>query len=217
MSTLGSRATLHESDQVEDFQYIVNSLGGICHIRLVDGSYHLTYQIPYVLGNKDTVTVSDRLLLKINRIDSISMVPSQCIAVDNEFHTFLAGDFITTHNTTVFMEYLSLFLGVFHNLPGFGDVEGMIYISDSMDNGVKSARKNIEYRYNNSDFLLEWIPEAKFTDNYIEFINKSGQRLGIKMFCINCLRVLRYSVRPVLAVLDDLIASDADASSQYYG
>lgn len=46
----------------------------------------------------------------------------------------------------------------------------------------KSARKNIEFRYNASEFLQEWLPEAKFTDNYIEFRNKDGHRLGIKMF-----------------------------------
>lgn len=34
--------------------------------------------------------------------------------------------------TTLFMEYLSLFLATFHYLPGFGAVEGMIYVSDSM-------------------------------------------------------------------------------------
>ena len=84
--------------------------------------------------------------------------------------------------TTLFMEYLSLFLGVFGYLPGFGKVEGMIYVSDSMDNGVKSARKNIEFRYHNSEFLKEWLPGATFTDNYIEFQNKDGHRLGIKMF-----------------------------------
>lgn len=84
--------------------------------------------------------------------------------------------------TTLFMEYLSLFLATFHYLPGFGAVEGMIYVSDSMDNGVKNARKNIEFRYNNSEFLQQWVPEAKFTDNYLEFKNVQGEMLGIKMF-----------------------------------
>lgn len=117
--------------------------------------------------------------------------------------------------TTVFMEYLALFLGVFHHIPGFGDVEGMIYVSDSMDNGVKSARKNIEFRYNNSEFLQQWIPQAKFTDNYIEFINSSGQMLGIKMFGAKTgLRGTKiFGKRPTLAVLDDLV-SDDDAGSK---
>jgi predicted phage terminase large subunit-like protein len=117
--------------------------------------------------------------------------------------------------TTLFAEYFSLFLGMFGYLPGLGKVEGMIYVSDSMDNGVKSARKNIEFRYNNSEFLQEWIPKATFTDNYIEFIGKEGNRLGIKMFGAKTgLRGTKiFGKRPVLAVLDDLV-SDDDAKSK---
>ena len=84
--------------------------------------------------------------------------------------------------TTLFMEYFVLYLAMFGYLPGLGKVEGMIYVSDSMDNGVKSARKNIEFRYNNSEFLQQWVPHATFTDNYIEFQNTEGHRLGCKMF-----------------------------------
>ena len=117
--------------------------------------------------------------------------------------------------TTLFMEYFSLFLGVFHYLPGFGAVDGMIYVSDSMENGVKSARKNIEFRYNNSEFLQLWIPQAKFTDNYLEFVNKNGEMLGIKMFGAKTgLRGTKiFGKRPVLAILDDLV-SDEDANSK---
>lgn len=84
--------------------------------------------------------------------------------------------------TTLFMEYLTLFVAQFGYLPNFGRVEGMIYVSDSMDNGVKSARKNIEFRYNNSEFLQYWVPTAKFTDNYLEFKNRDNMMLGVKMF-----------------------------------
>ena len=117
--------------------------------------------------------------------------------------------------TTLFMEYFSLFLGVFHYIPNFGSVDGMIYVSDSMDNGVKSARKNIEFRYNNSEFAQEWIPHAKFTDNYIEFGNRNGELLGIKMFGAKTgLRGTKiFGKRPVIAVLDDLV-SDEDANSR---
>ena len=116
--------------------------------------------------------------------------------------------------TTLFMEYFCLFLGMFGYLPGFGKVEGMIYVSDSMDNGVKSARKNIEFRYNNSAFLQEWIPKATFTDNYIEFQNKEGHRLGIKMFGAKTgLRGTKiFGKRPTLCVLDDLISDDDSKS-----
>lgn len=117
--------------------------------------------------------------------------------------------------TTLFFEYLAPYIGVFGEIPGFGDVSGMIYVSDSMDNGVKSARKNLEFRYNQSAFLQHYIPRAHFTDNYIEFENRNGHLLGIKMFGAKTgLRGTKiFGKRPVLAVLDDLV-SDDDAKSK---
>lgn len=116
--------------------------------------------------------------------------------------------------TTVFFEYFAPFVGVYNVLPNLGAVESMIYISDSMDNGVKSARRNLEFRYQNSDFLKQYLPKATFTDNWIEFINLEGKRLGIKMFGAKTgLRGTKiYGKRPVLAIMDDLI-SDDDADS----
>lgn len=116
--------------------------------------------------------------------------------------------------TTLFMEYLVLFLACFGWLPGLGKVEGMIYVSDSMDNGVKSARKNVEFRYHQSEFLQHWIPTAVFTDPYLEFMNKEGHRLGCKMFGAKTgLRGTKiFGKRPVLAVLDDLVSDDDSKS-----
>lgn len=117
--------------------------------------------------------------------------------------------------TTLFFEYFIFYLALFNEIPGFGYLDSMIYVSDSMDNGVKSARKNIEFRYYNSEFLQEWLPEAKFTDNYIEFKNKSGRRFGCKMFGAKTgIRGTKiFGKRPSLAVLDDLV-SDDDARSK---
>ena len=116
--------------------------------------------------------------------------------------------------TTLFMEYFVLFLAFYGYLPGFGKVEGLIYVSDSMENGVKSARKNIEFRYNNSEFLRHWIPNASFTDNYIEFHSIEGNRLGVKMFGAKTgLRGTKiFGKRPVIAVLDDLVSDDDSKS-----
>lgn len=117
--------------------------------------------------------------------------------------------------TTLMYEYLTLYLGVFGEIDGFGPVDGMIYVSDSMENGVKSARKNIEHRYRSSDFLQEWLPRAHFTDPYIEFEGKSGHQIGIKQFGAKTgLRGTKiFGKRPVLCVLDDLV-SDDDAKSK---
>lgn len=116
--------------------------------------------------------------------------------------------------TTLFGEYFFPFLGVFGYLPNFGRVPGAIYVSDSMDNGVKSLRKNMEFRYNNSEFLQEWIPKATFTDNYIEFTNRDGMQFGLKMFGAKTgLRGTKiFGKRPPLAVLDDLVSDDDSKS-----
>lgn len=120
-----------------------------------------------------------------------------------------------TAKTTLFMEYLVLYLAMFGTLPNFGDVSGMLYISDSMDNGVKSARNSIEFRYNNSEYLQHWVPKARFTENYLYFKNKAGHELGVKMFGAKSgIRGTKiFGKRPVLAVMDDLV-SDADSKSQ---
>lgn len=117
--------------------------------------------------------------------------------------------------TTVFAEYLFLYIGVFGDLPNFGSVPGAIYVSDSMDNGVKNLRKNMEHRFHSSDFLLNMIPQYKFTDNYIEFVNQEGNKFGLKMFGAKTgIRGSKiFGKRPVLAVLDDLV-SDEDANSK---
>lgn len=116
--------------------------------------------------------------------------------------------------TTLFGEYFFLYLGMFGWLPGFGAVPCAIYVSDSMDNGVKSLRKNMEFRYHNSPFLKEWIPHAVFTDNYIEFTNKEGQKFGLKMFGAKTgLRGTKiFGKRPPLCVLDDLVSDDDSKS-----
>lgn len=119
--------------------------------------------------------------------------------------------------TTLFMEYMNLFLGVFGELDGFGPLDSMIYVSDSMDNGVKSARKNIEFRWETSEFLQDWLPDGKQTinDNYIEWHCRNGNRFGTKMFGAKTgLRGTKiFGKRPRFAVLDDLL-SDDDAKSK---
>lgn len=117
--------------------------------------------------------------------------------------------------TTLFGEYLFPMVAMFGEIPGFGEVDGAIYISDSMENGVKSLRKNMEFRYINSDFLQEWLPKATFTDNYIEFVNKNGHRFGLKMFGAKTgLRGTKiFGKRPVLCVMDDLVSDDDSKSN----
>ncbi len=117
--------------------------------------------------------------------------------------------------TTLLGEYLFLYLAVYGSLPGFGEVSLVLYVSDSVENGVKNMRKNLEYRWENSEFLRKFIPRTRFTDIRWEFENLEGKILVVKGY--GAKTGVRGSKemgkRPVLAILDDLI-SDEDARSK---
>ena len=117
--------------------------------------------------------------------------------------------------TTVFGEYFFLYLGVYGHIPNFGKIDLALYVSDSIENGVKNMRKNLEYRWENSDFLQHYIPSAKFTDIRWEFNNIEGNRFVVKGY--GAKTGVRGSKemgkRPTFALLDDLV-SDEDARSE---
>ena len=117
--------------------------------------------------------------------------------------------------TTLLAEYLFLYIGVFGSVPNFGEVSLALYVADSAEGGAKNLRKNIEFRYNQSDFLQEYIPQVKFTDNRLEFINKSGKHFVVKMYGAktNIRGTKELGIRPQLVVMDDLL-SDQDAKSK---
>jgi predicted phage terminase large subunit-like protein len=107
--------------------------------------------------------------------------------------------------TTLFGEYLILFIAAFGHLPGFGKLNLLIYVTDSIENGVKNLRRNVEFRYQESDFLQKLIPNQKigigengagfvsvdqfeeqtaggrkFTDIRLEFCNHKGHTTVVK-------------------------------------
>ena len=117
--------------------------------------------------------------------------------------------------TTLFSEYLVLYLAVFGRIPGFGDVPAGIFVGNSMDKGVAQLRKNVELKYNNSKFLQHWIPEAEFRDDHMTFVNRDKHRFHLQMYgAQSSVRGSRDGTsRPVIAILDDLIKDDKDAAS----
>lgn len=116
--------------------------------------------------------------------------------------------------TTVMGEYLFLYVATYGEIPGFGKIDLALYVSDSIENGVKNMRKNLEYRWENSDFLRQYIPEVRFTDIRWEFKNADGKLLIVKGYGAKTgvRGAKEMGTRPQLAVLDDLI-SDEDARS----
>lgn len=116
--------------------------------------------------------------------------------------------------TTLLGEYLFLYLAVFGRLPNFGQVDLALYVSDSIENGVKNMRKNLEFRWENSEFLKKYIPTTRFTDVRYEFTNIDGKKFIVKGYGAKTgvRGAKEMGIRPQLAVLDDLV-SDEDARS----
>ena len=136
--------------------------------------------------------------------------------------------------TTIFAEMLFLFIACFGRLPGGKEkINFALYIADSIDNGVKSLRKNMEFRYQNSEFLKRMIPNTtvkysdengddvdvtagrKFTDVRIEFANVRGDHFVLRLYGAKTgvRGAKELGVRPQLAIIDDII-SDEDARSE---
>lgn len=136
--------------------------------------------------------------------------------------------------SSLFAEMLFLFIACFGRLPGSKDkVNFALYIADSIDNGVKSLRKNMEFRYQNSEFLKRMIPNTtvkysdengddvdvtagrKFTDVRIEFANVRGDHFVLRLHGAKTgvRGAKELGVRPQLAIIDDII-SDEDARSE---
>lgn len=117
--------------------------------------------------------------------------------------------------TTAIHEYMFLYIAVYGDAADFGEVNVAMYISDTIDNGVKSMRQNLEFRYNNSPFLQKYLTrETKFTDVRWEFVNVDGKKFCVRGFGASTgVRGFKeYGQRPTWCGFDDLM-SDKNAES----
>ena len=119
-----------------------------------------------------------------------------------------------TAKSTIFGNYEILYLAVYGKLPNFGEVSYILYVTDSIENGVKSMRNSLETTYNNSSFLKEYLPKVHITETQWEFTNKEGHTLVVNGYGAGTgIRgTKKNNVRPQMAILDDLL-SDKDATS----
>lgn len=182
---------LNKTNYQEDVTYVPSefALEFVTFIKLVNGSQGEEHKTPLVHYRMlDTITDGGRRVV-------------------NLCHRGIA-------KTTVMGEYLFLYIAVYGAIPGFGKISLALYVSDSIENGVKNMRKNLEFRRDNSDFLKEYIPEIRFTDIRWEFTNVDGVVFIVKGYGAKTgvRGAKEMGTRPQLAVLDDLI-SDEDARS----
>lgn len=184
---------LNSVSYAEDPEYVPSqfALAFVNFIKLVNGGQGEENKTP---------------TLHLKMLDQIDQPNSRKIA--NMVHRGAA-------KTTVLGEYLILYLATFGELPTFGQVDFALYVSDSIDNGVKNMRKNLEFRWENSAFLQKYVPHAKFTDIHWHFKNASGKEFIVKGYGAKTgVRGTKANgKRPQLAILDDLV-SDEDARSK---
>ena len=226
---------------------LIKSLGGTARLRNYEINNTIYYEInfnlpkgilPFKLKRKLERYIKNPHYtperLSIQNIEEVESIPTKCISVDSPTHSYIFNDGYITHNTTIFAEMLFLFIACFGRMPGsFGKINFAMYIADSIDNGVKSLRKNIEFRYQNSEFLQKMIPNKavkyadengddvdisagrKFTDVRIEFANVRGDHFVLRLFGAKSgvRGAKELGVRPQLAIIDDIIA-DEDARSE---
>ena len=131
-----------------------------------------------------------------------------------DFDENLFVSFRGSAKTTALHEYMFLYLATYGSIPKFGKVNVAIYVSDTIDNGVKSMRQNLEFRYNKSEFLQKYIPWVKFTDVRWEFKNLDGKSFCVRGFGASTgVRGFKeYGERPTWCGFDDLM-SDKNAES----
>ena len=182
---------LNATDYADDPKYVPSAfaLEFVTFIKLVNGAQGEEHKTP---------------LVHYRMLDTITQGGKRVI---NLCHRGIA-------KTTLMGEYLFLYIATYGEIPGFGRVDIGLYVSDSIENGVKNMRKNLEFRWENSDFLKEYVPEIRFTDIRWEFKNADGKVFIVKGYGAKTgvRGAKEMGKRPQIAVLDDLI-SDEDARS----
>lgn len=218
-----------DKELVDSIIHVAKSLGMYASKSYNDFTYSVT-----IKPGKDKV--------KITSIELVAdrVVESQCISVNCPTKSFLIEGCVPTRNTTIFAEYLILYIAAFGYFPGFGKTNLMLYVTDSIENGVKNLRRNVEYRYQESEFLQSIIPNQKiqvgsegagfvdldkyeeqaaggrhFTDIRLEFMNTKGHRLVVKGYgSLTGVRGAKeMGQRPQVAILDDLLTDEGARSA----
>ena len=196
------------SEKVEDNLSLENIIKKVDYVKLGEDYIPSEFAIKFVnfikLVNGESGEENKTPLFHYDILDTIHKHKNVLVVV------FRGGA-----KTTLTAEYMILYIATFGQLDGFGDVTVGMYVGDTMDNGVKNLRNNLEHRYRNSEFLQKFIPEVKFTDPEWEFTNAEGHKFCVRGFgaTTGVRGFKKYGQRPQLAILDDLM-SDKSAESK---
>lgn len=133
--------------------------------------------------------------------------------VANDPRDILNMIFRGSGKTTLLAEFLFFYIAIYGEIPFLSKINLAIYVTDTVDNGVKNMAKNLEHRYESSSFLQKYL-KVIIIQNRWEFIALDGRKFVVKGYGAQTgIRgVKELNVRPQLAVIDDVIG-DADAES----
>lgn len=107
-------------------------------------------------------------------------------------------------------EYLILYLAVYGGVfPGFGRTRFVLYISDTIDNGVKKMKEGLKYKCENSGFLNEYLDYNLTIDRWA-FKNVDGEQFIVGGYgAATGVRGTReLGERPGIALMDDLMSDE---------
>lgn len=124
--------------------------------------------------------------------------------------------------STIITAYLPIYVAIKGSIPNFGKVMFMVGFGDSQQAGAKVQANTIRDFCADSVFCKDYFEKMRFTDDECEFTRKGSGRLKDRAFMYKTkgaaggsVRGIRYRTeRPSVFLFDDIIKSEADASSQ---
>jgi len=115
---------------------------------------------------------------------------------------------------STFVQNLFFYVAIFGELPTIGSVDFMMYISDTVENGVRTMTEAMRFTYESSEFLKEYLPKCKFNETRWSMENADGKSLIVR--CYGAESGIRggreKNKRPVVAIIDDVL-NDKNAVS----
>ncbi len=135
------------------------------HIKLVDEYLSdIDYEFKGYIPKKEALMFVD-FIQKMNQGGEENETPlvhlKMMDTVFNKEHRVAVLCHRGIGKTALFAEYLILFIASYGYMPGFGKVDLMLYISDSIENGVKNLRRNVELDMLIQNFLLDLFQTEK--------------------------------------------------------
>ena len=115
---------------------------------------------------------------------------------------------------STFVQNLFFYVAIMGKLPTVGKVKFMIYVSDTVENGVRTMTEAMRFTHENSEFLKKYIPDCKFNDTRWVLTNLDDESLVVRCYGAEAgIRGAReQNERPSVAIIDDVL-NDKNAVS----